>query len=714
MPTPTPTTLVNFDVANGADPESGLIADAARDLFGTTLRGGANGDGTIFELVNTGSGYAITPTPLASFNGDDGSLPQAGLIADTAGDLFGTATKGGAHGDGTVFELVKTSTGYANTPIPLVSFNGADGANPVGGLVADAAGDLFGTTEFGGGSNNAGTVFEIVKTTTGYASTPTTLVSFNVLDGSFPEAPLIIDAAGDLFGTTSQAGANGNGTVFELANTAGSYPTIPDTLVSFDGSDGSEPEAGLIMDGSGNLFGTTFAGGANQNYGTVFEIPNTPNGYATTPTTLVSFDFTHGKQPAGSVIMDADGNLFGTAETGGQQNDGTLFEVAKTATGYATLPTTLVDFSDTGAAFPEAGLFADSAGDLFGTTESGGENSDGTVFEVTDSGFVPCFCRGTMILTPSGEVAVERLRSGDKVVTLAGEEKPIAWIGSGRHLITAGNQGLRPIIVRRDAIAEGVPCRDLYVTKAHSLYLDEILIPVECLVNGRSVLWDDTARAIEFYHVELPSHDVLIADGAPAESYKEDGNRDLFHNIDGPVVAATETAWFAPVHNSGPVVDRVWRRLWHRSSGGRPALTSNPELHLVADGTRIEPVEASGGFYRFLLEGRPGELRIVSHSAVPAEIGRNLELRRLGVALRSIVLRAAGVSVALNYDSPLLCDGFHEPEPDPAFCWTDGDARMPGRALLLFEGPLEVALEIGATIDYPRAQDEGAALRDAA
>jgi len=156
-----------------------------------------------------------------------------------------------------------------------------------------------------------------------------------------------------------------------------------------------------------------------------------------------------------------------------------------------------------------------------------------------------CFCRGTMILTAAGEAPVERLRVGDTVTTSAGTEKPIAWIGSGGSVITAQNGHCRPIIVRQNAIADGVPKRDLYLTKARSLYVDGALIPVEHLINGHSVLWDAIAGVVEYYHVELPEHDVLIADGAPAESYKEDGNRDLFRNTTESVVAATD--WFAPV-----------------------------------------------------------------------------------------------------------------------------------------------------------------------
>jgi uncharacterized repeat protein (TIGR03803 family) len=163
---------------------------------------------SIFHQVGATEVAQPELTTLVNFNGPNGALPTAGLIADAKGDLFGTTEAGGANGYsnkkpgyGTVFEIVKTAHGYASTPTTLISFNGTDGAEPRGGLIADVKGDLFGTT-YGGGPSNYGTVFEIAKTAHGYASTPTTLVSFNGTDGAYPESGLIADGKGDLFGTT--------------------------------------------------------------------------------------------------------------------------------------------------------------------------------------------------------------------------------------------------------------------------------------------------------------------------------------------------------------------------------------------------------------------------------------------------------------------------------------------------------------------------------
>jgi uncharacterized repeat protein (TIGR03803 family) len=388
--TATLTTLVGFlseDAVNGSGPSGDLIADSHGDLFGTTSGGGPSVVGTVFEIVKTAAGgYASAPTTLATFNVYDGSEPLAGLLADSNGDLFGTTRTGGALPfTGNVFEVATTPTGYASTPSTLVSFTGDAGEFPEGSLIADSNGNLFGTTSFAG-ANDGGTVFEIAKTPTGYASTPTTLVNFNNADGSFPTASLITDANGDLFGTTRTGGASVTGTVFEIAKTPTGYASTPTTLVSFDDFvDGGHPVGSLIADSHGDLFGTTSDGGPDSDGGTVFEIVKTPTGFASTPTMLAS----NLGEPDGSLIADANGDLFATTSEGGSDHLGTVFEIKKTAAGYASAPITLINFNGVNGEQPEAGLIADANGDLFGTTSAGGPNDGGTVFEITGSGFVP-------------------------------------------------------------------------------------------------------------------------------------------------------------------------------------------------------------------------------------------------------------------------------------------------------------------------------------
>ena len=395
------TTLANFDNTDGSYPLSGLIADPNGNLFGTTTFGGASNAGTVFEIVKTASGYATTPKTVVSFDINNGAEPTTTLIADGIGNLFGTtygnievAPLGSSDLSwGTVFEIAKTASGYAAAPTTLFTFDGGiDGGEPATGLMADANGNIFGTTSWGGPYLYFGTVFEITKTTTGYASTPTTLFSFDATDGYFPGASLISDSNGNLVGTTVSGGTYSYfGTVFEIAKTTSGYASTPTTLVSFNGSNGGSPYGNLIADANGNLFGTTAFGGAS-NGGTVFEITKTASGYASTPTILVSFNRSKGFQPMAGLIADAKGNLFGTTLYGGASpgplGDGTVFEIVKTASGYASTPTTLVSFNGNNGSLPYASLIADGNGNLFGTTSGGGTSSFGTVFEVTGTGFI--------------------------------------------------------------------------------------------------------------------------------------------------------------------------------------------------------------------------------------------------------------------------------------------------------------------------------------
>jgi hypothetical protein len=315
---------------------------------------------------------------------------------------------------------------------------------------------------------------------------------------------------------------------------------------------------------------------------------------------------------------------------------------------------------------------------------------------------VPCFLRGTAIQTPRGEVTVEHLAVGDTVVTVGGARRRLVWIGTGQVLVTRGQRSAAtPIIVRKGALASNVPNRDLRITKGHSLYLDGVLIPAEFLINHRSILWDDTARVVTIYHLELDTHDVMLANGVPAESYRDDGNRWLFQNAN--------TGWnqppkppCAPVLTGGPIVEAIWRRLLDRS-GPRPGipLTEDPDLHVLAGGQLIKGRRTAEATYRFDLPARPGGLRIVSRAGTPAEVGLARDFRQLGVAVRQIALWQGTRLAVLEASDPRLEQGFHAYEPENGWRWTDGDATLPATLLAGFDGPTELMLLLGGRMRYP-------------
>ncbi|HUB16426.1 MAG TPA: Hint domain-containing protein [Acetobacteraceae bacterium] len=314
---------------------------------------------------------------------------------------------------------------------------------------------------------------------------------------------------------------------------------------------------------------------------------------------------------------------------------------------------------------------------------------------------VICFCIGTLIATPDGEVPVEKLQPGDRVLTLSGEARRIVWVGSGRVTTRRGQRdAATPVIVRKGALADNVPHHDLHVTKGHSFYLDDVLIPVEFLVNHRSITWDDRAQQVEIFHIELETHDILLANGAPAESYRDDGNRWLFRNANSGWALPAQLP-FAPVLTGGPVVDAVWRRLLERA-GPRPAVptTDDPDLHLMVDGRRVNVASQRGGWHVFRLAAAPGTVRIVSRTGVPQEMGLSRDPRSLGVALRQIMVTRGRETRTLEAEDALLRDNFHGYETDNDIRWTDGDAGVPACLFEDFAGPLEIALRLGGTTCY--------------
>jgi len=312
--------LVRFDGSNGFGPEAGVIIDGAGNLYGTTDSGGAYDLGTVFEYTAGG-----TESVLYSFaGGSDGQDPQGGLTMDGSGNLYGTTSSGGATGNGAVFKLAPNGSESV-----IYSFaGGSDGSYPyASGVTFDASGNLYGTTYLGGNSGcgggyGCGTVFKITP-----AGTESVLHAFagGTGDGANPWSGVILDSAGNIYGTTSAGGKWNDGIAFKLA---------PDgtekILHGFHGKEGSELVAPLTMDPGGNFYGAAAHGGSKgcpSGCGVVFEL----NSHGA-ETVLYSFAGRHagdGSGPLGALLLDSAGNLYGTTDAGGTRNVGTVFEIAK-------------------------------------------------------------------------------------------------------------------------------------------------------------------------------------------------------------------------------------------------------------------------------------------------------------------------------------------------------------------------------------------------
>jgi uncharacterized repeat protein (TIGR03803 family) len=353
--------------ADGAQPYSSLILDSQGNMYGTTSTDGSYAAGTIYRVTPSGK-----ETVLYSFTGlgGDGANPYTPLTGDSAGNLYGTTTYGGTYGGicgstgcGTVFKLAPTGKETV-----LYRFTGAngDGYYPYQGVVRDKAGNLYGTTILGG--SGSGIVFKISP-----AGNETIVHTFNFIgnDGGFPiGGSLISDSSGNLYGATELGGSNGGGGTVYKIDKAGNE-TI---LAGFDfGSTGYEPYGSLLLNAEGNLYGTTLFGGT-FNEGVAFKVDTSGN-----ETVLYNFSGMSGDgaEPNGGLVQDSAGNLYGTTFGGGGDFFGTAFEI-----GPSGAETILHSFSSNDGRFPESGLVMDAHGNLFSTAEYGGAYGGGVVFGI--------------------------------------------------------------------------------------------------------------------------------------------------------------------------------------------------------------------------------------------------------------------------------------------------------------------------------------------
>jgi uncharacterized repeat protein (TIGR03803 family) len=375
---------------DGDHPLASLILDAAGNLYGTTRYGGGNGRGTVFTVKTDGTGYTILHT---FTDQPDGAYPFGALLLDAQGNLYGTTTQGGDALRGTLFTLKTDGTGYAI----LHTFDRVDdnGVFPRSSLILDADGNLYGTTQQGGwGDCNCGTVYTLKTDGTGYTS----LHSFTGIgdDGDSPLASLILDAAGNLYGTTAFGGglggcsSSGCGTVFTLRTDGTGYTSLH--IFAGGTGDGGQPWASLVLDPAGNLYGTTTFGGpvdstvgCPQGCGTVYTLQTDGTGYGILR--FFSGGPSDGNGPTASLILDDAGDLYGTTSEGGPGEPqgcfygcGTVYTMQTGGTGY-----TILHFfnSLTGdGAFPNALLLDGSTGKFYGTTSEGGSSHIGTVYQL--------------------------------------------------------------------------------------------------------------------------------------------------------------------------------------------------------------------------------------------------------------------------------------------------------------------------------------------
>jgi uncharacterized repeat protein (TIGR03803 family) len=410
------TTLYSFcakaNCADGRAPLDGVIQDASGNLYGTTAEGGRHPEsGTVFELVKSGttSTHKVLHHFCAEPDCADGSRPYAGLIRDAAGNLYGTTTEGGANNGGVAFELSPQGNSWRIKVLYNFCVTGCSAgqspfsltyAGAASGVPYDGISPLYGVTTTGG-AHDAGTVFQLAQTAGSWSESVLYSFCSQALcsDGRIPGAGLLADGDGHLFGTTSQSdvtgGTGGSGVAFELTKGSGntwSETVLHDFCPTEPCTDAMDPDTALVMDGAGNLYGTGATGGGHHSSGAVFKI--VPNGTSSQESVLYGFcvlsKCPDGRSPTAGLVMDGSGNLFGATSNGGvrAQTAGVIFELNG-------LYQVIYEFCSIkrckDGALPQGHVIMDGAGNLFGTTVRGGlhggsdpRNEDaGTVYELT-------------------------------------------------------------------------------------------------------------------------------------------------------------------------------------------------------------------------------------------------------------------------------------------------------------------------------------------
>jgi uncharacterized repeat protein (TIGR03803 family) len=372
--------LYNFTGANdGGNPATGLIFDNTGNAYGTTVTGGQLNCGTVFELTPAPHGQ-WQENPLYQFGCyGDGKNPHGGVTADSAGNLYGTTVAGGSGGSctgdgcGTVFELTPSGERV------LYNFTGGkDGFGPGGGVAFDKAGNLYGTTP-DGGAHSMGVVYQLSPHGSQWQQRVIHAFTGGKDGGVGSLGLLLIDTTGNLYGVTELGGANGAGTVYKMTQgSAGKWNLS--TLYAFKGTpDAGFPYGGLIGDASGNLFGTTYFGGTSGQ-GAVFELRLNPKGRYTEHVLYNFQGGTDGSAPTSTLVFDGSGNLYGTTSAGGDTgcDCGTVFKLR-----HGSWKESIIHRFSTGSdgANPYYGLTPDANGNLAGAAVSGGAHTQGAIFE---------------------------------------------------------------------------------------------------------------------------------------------------------------------------------------------------------------------------------------------------------------------------------------------------------------------------------------------
>jgi len=681
------------------------ISSATKVGSGTTISGATVAAGGILEVLGgTISAILVTSggTALAASGVADGVTLQNGAIGGfvLGANVSGTAVYAGGR-------LFDGYSGYAGATISSTVIDG-------GSLTVSSGGVADGNTALNSGSItvvSGGTASgSVIESGAHITADGGTILGVD-LDNSGIE---VVVSSGSASGTTVYSGG------VQLVLTTG---TVQNTTVDAGGIQYAGFTSGKTTSAGGTLISSVIDGG-NQSVlsgGVAIGTTITANGQETVYS---------GGTISGSTL-GVDGNLLLNA---GAVVSGAIDFTGAGATlgldGITNLNNVISGFDANGPSEGDSIFFVGASSVGVGTASLGADNvltvTEGTAtytvhldpsqnftgdhFSVSGGVLSVCFCPGTRILTTRGEIAVESLAVGETVITHDGRLAPIVWIGH-RRLDASRHprpEQIRPIRIEAGAIADRIPARDLYVSPDHALYLDGMLVPAKALVNGRSIAQVER-DAIEYYHIELPSHDILLAEALPVESFLDTGNRAFFAGQrDDAIIlhpnmmqSEREARSCAPFTESGPAIVALRRRILARLLVG--SHTSDPAIVLIAGERRLEGVRTGERQWSINLSSMAGGARLSSRVFVPAhEDPASEDRRRLGLDIASLTLDGT----RLNLADERLAKGWYAAEP--AHRWTDGDAALPAS---LLAGAHRLTIELASEPTYPTTQEAPIARR---
>ena len=675
---------------------------------------GAGNASTAYTHAYTYSAAPPSETVATAALSADTGASSTDFITDVAAQtISGTLSAGLASGDVVQVSLDNGSTWHSASTQPTVGdtiFSDSvtlSGSDTLQIRVMDVAGNVSTAYTHAYSLNTvAPTIVSFATSGTGIASGSGDLNAGNVVTITLTgNAALYATGTPALTlndgGTATYAGGNGT-TALTFSYTVASEENTSDLTVT--------GYTGTIADIAGNALSTTNLAAVGNPTGTLQIDTTAPDAPTFSSVTTITGDdsgatdtVVSGSAEAGSTVtLYQDGAPVGAAIAAG---DGSWAIHDTNTLTYSTS----YDFTAT-------------ATDLADNTSSLSSTNTYT----PDSG-AACFKEGVLIRTEGGNRAVEAVMAGDKVVVIRdGQEvlEPVLWVGVtaidlSKH---ARVEEAAPIRIRAGALAEGQPARDLFLSPEHCLIIEGRCVSAKLLVNGGSIVSERDHARFTYYHIELQSHGILLAENAPAESYLDTGNRSLFDNSGEPqqlhpafVLNGASERWLkdacAPLADMKEV-EAIWTALASRSETiGFPipvvTTVSDADIHLVVDGAVIKPISDRNSRYVFVVRAGVASVTLASRFCIPSDkmTPSNRDTRRLGVAVRWIAIRSGEDETVLSADNPALQDGWHaaERETKSIFRWTNGAAMIPWENIA---GPATLTVCCSQVDHYPFYDDK--------